>query len=219
MHESGADFTNSFRCLSRVVVPSPSETIEEKNEDEDEVLHYLLQQVCSAELMTKRDAPTIPAETLKMMVAVAQQNPMMLQMFGMTPEKLLNELKKLEKQEGKSASGTVNTKKENDIKVWKTWLKKYRVRLQREFSDVSEGQREETNQKRIKVMNQNNPRFILRNYLAQKAVEQAENGNFTEAERLLSRVLSSPYNDQDKELSELGYDAIPPQWAAELCVT
>jgi len=151
MHESGADFTNSFRCLSRVVVPSPSETIEEKNEDEDEVLHYLLQQgtlgfqagptlqilkwllVCSAELMTKRDAPTIPAETLKMMVAVAQQNPMMLQMFGMTPEKLLNELKKLEKQEGKSASGTVNTKKENDIKVWKTWLKKYRVRLQREF--------------------------------------------------------------------------------------
>jgi uncharacterized protein YdiU (UPF0061 family) len=44
MHESGADFTNSFRGLARVALPSPSETIAEKDEAEDEALAYLLQQ-------------------------------------------------------------------------------------------------------------------------------------------------------------------------------
>lgn len=44
MHESGADFTNSFRGLARVALPSPSEPIAEKDEAEDEALAYLLQQ-------------------------------------------------------------------------------------------------------------------------------------------------------------------------------
>jgi uncharacterized protein YdiU (UPF0061 family) len=44
MQESGADFTNSFRGLARVAIPSPSETITEQNECDDEALAYILQQ-------------------------------------------------------------------------------------------------------------------------------------------------------------------------------
>lgn len=42
MEKSGADFTNSFRALSNVVIPSPDEVITEKDEVEDEVLSELL---------------------------------------------------------------------------------------------------------------------------------------------------------------------------------
>jgi uncharacterized protein YdiU (UPF0061 family) len=222
MHESGADFTNSFRGLTRVAIPSPSEGITEKGEDEDEALAYLLQQVCSAAFMSKRDGPSIPMETLQMMISVAQQNPMMLQMFGMTPQKLVREINKLKKQEERGSAGNADsTKRENDTAVWKAWLKKYRERLQREVSGLSEDQVKEINGKRMQTMNQHNPKFVLRNYIAQNAIEKAENGDFSETERLLTRALYHPYDDQnDTELSEkFAYDAIPPQWAAELCVT
>lgn len=223
MHESGADFTNSFRGLARVALPSPSETIAEKDEAEDEALAYLLQQVCSAAFMSKRDGPSIPMETLQMMISVAQQNPMMLQMFGMTPQKLIREINKLKKQEerGSGAGNVDSAKRENDTLIWKAWLKKYRERLQREVSGASDDEIRELNERRVQTMNRNNPKFALRNYIAQNAIEKAENGDFSETERLLTRALYHPYDEQnDTELSEkFAYDAIPPQWAAELCVT
>jgi uncharacterized protein YdiU (UPF0061 family) len=223
MHESGADFTNSFRGLARVALPSPSETIAEKDEAEDEALAYLLQQVCSAAFMSKRDGPSIPMETLQMMISVAQQNPMMLQMFGMTPQKLIREINKLKKQEerGSGAGNVDSAKRENDTLIWKAWLKKYRERLQREVSGASDDEIRELNERRVQTMNRNNPKFVLRNYIAQNAIEKAENGDFSETERLLTRALYHPYDEQnDTELSEkFAYDAIPPQWAAELCVT
>lgn len=40
-----------------------------------------------------------------------------------------------------------------------------------------------------------NPKYILRNHLAQKAIEQAEQGDFTEMERLIE-ILRRPYDDQ-----------------------
>lgn len=85
--------------------------------------------------MSRRDGPSIPMETLQMMISVAQQNPMMLQMFGMTPQKLIREINKLKKQEerGSGAAGNVDSaKRDNDTLIWKAWLKQYRERLQRE---------------------------------------------------------------------------------------
>jgi uncharacterized protein YdiU (UPF0061 family) len=40
-----------------------------------------------------------------------------------------------------------------------------------------------------------NPKYILRNHLAQKAIEQAEQGDFSEMERLIE-ILRRPYDDQ-----------------------
>lgn len=40
-----------------------------------------------------------------------------------------------------------------------------------------------------------NPKYILRNHLAQKAIEQADQGDFSEMERLVS-MLRRPYDDQ-----------------------
>lgn len=80
------------------------------------------------------------------------------------------------------------------------WLTRYRARLRQENS-VDEARR--------KAMHAVNPKYILRNYLAQAAIEKAQNKDFSEVKKLLS-VLERPYDEQE----ENGRYAEPaPDWA------
>jgi uncharacterized protein YdiU (UPF0061 family) len=57
-----------------------------------------------------------------------------------------------------------------------------------------------------------NPKFILRNYLAQQAIEGAENGDFSELETLHA-LLQKPFDEQP----EFAHYAVePPDWARHL---
>ena len=57
-----------------------------------------------------------------------------------------------------------------------------------------------------------NPKYILRNYLAQQAIERAEAGDFREVESLHD-LLQKPFDEQpDFE----DYAAEPPDWARHL---
>ena len=55
----------------------------------------------------------------------------------------------------------------------------------------------------------------LGNYLAQIAIEQAQNGDFSGVHKLLA-VLERPFDDQPDNES---YAALPPDWAAHLEVS
>ncbi|KAK1429090.1 hypothetical protein QVD17_11291 [Tagetes erecta] len=60
------------------------------------------------------------------------------------------------------------------------------------------------------LMNSVNPKYILRNYLCQTAIDMAEQGDFKEVRRLL-KVIERPYDEQpgmDK------YARLPPAWAS-----
>lgn len=57
-------------------------------------------------------------------------------------------------------------------------LLNFRVRLQKEIESISDA--DTWNTDRVRVMNSNNPKYILRNYIAQNAIEAAENGDFSE---------------------------------------
>ncbi len=65
------------------------------------------------------------------------------------------------------------------------------------------------NEFRRRQMLATNPRFILRNYLAQQAIVRAESGDYSEVEVLL-KLLQKPFDDQ-VDLAE--YAAEPPDWA------
>jgi len=66
------------------------------------------------------------------------------------------------------------------------WLTQYRTRLMQEsISDTD----------RAAHMNRVNPKFILRNHLAQRAIEMAQQDDFTEVNRL-QHILSRPFDEQ-----------------------
>jgi len=66
------------------------------------------------------------------------------------------------------------------------WLTLYQRRIA--LNDSSASQRAEN-------MNAVNPKFVLRNYLAQQAIEKAEQGDYTMIEQL-QQALKSPYQEQ-----------------------
>ncbi|MGB0360719.1 MAG: protein adenylyltransferase SelO [Endozoicomonas sp.] len=86
------------------------------------------------------------------------------------------------------------------------WLDAYSLRLTKEKIDAL------TRQQRMKSVN---PKFILRNYLAQQAIEQAEKGNYQEIENLM-HVLSNPFEEHPNFAY---YADAPPDWGQKLKIS
>ena len=79
---------------------------------------------------------------------------------------------------------TVEDKLRKDSELWTNWLKKYINRLYEEENSID---------KRIDLMNSTNPRFILRNHLAQDSIEHAEQGDFERA-KIFLKILENPFS-------------------------
>ncbi|KAK2991325.1 hypothetical protein RJ640_002928, partial [Escallonia rubra] len=77
--------------------------------------------------------------------------------------------------------------------AWTSWLSS---------SDIPDEERKAS-------MNSVNPKYILRNYLCQSAIDAAETGDFGEVRRLL-KVMERPYDDQPGMEK---YARLPPAWA------
>ena len=54
---------------------------------------------------------------------------------------------------------------------------------------------------------------MLRNHLAESAIRQAQNGDFSETERLL-KVLQTPFDEHPD--APAAYAALPPDWSHQL---
>uniref|UniRef100_A0A6V7QSD3 Selenoprotein O n=1 Tax=Ananas comosus var. bracteatus TaxID=296719 RepID=A0A6V7QSD3_ANACO len=84
--------------------------------------------------------------------------------------------------------------------AWICWLQTYIEEL------VSSGIPDE---ERKAAMNSVNPKYILRNYLCQSAIDAAEQGDYEEVRRLL-KVMERPYDEQPGMEK---YARLPPAWA------
>jgi len=83
---------------------------------------------------------------------------------------------------------------------WAAWVRRYAARVAADGRPDGE---------RRAAMDAANPAYVLRNYMAQVAIEAAEAGDNTELERLRV-VLADPYTEQ---AGAEGYTAPPPSWA------
>ena len=84
-----------------------------------------------------------------------------------------------------------------DLAAFDAWVPDYRTRLRAEQSEDAE---------RAARMNAVNPKYVLRNHLAQAAIEKAQAGDYSEIE-VLFKLLSRPYDEQP-EMER--YAAEPP---------
>jgi uncharacterized protein YdiU (UPF0061 family) len=83
---------------------------------------------------------------------------------------------------------------------WHAWLARYRQRLAADGRPDAE---------RAAAMNRVNPRYVLRNYLAQLAIDAAEGGDFSLIRTLLT-VLRRPFDEQPEHAAWAG---LRPDWA------
>lgn len=86
------------------------------------------------------------------------------------------------------------------------WLKHFQARLKSQARPFAQRQQK---------MLASNPKYILRNYLAEIAIQAAQQGDFSEIKRL-NQVLQNPYAEQSEFEN---YAAPAPAWAANLCVS
>jgi uncharacterized protein YdiU (UPF0061 family) len=86
------------------------------------------------------------------------------------------------------------------------WAQDYAARLRLEGSDDAA---------RAVRMRRINPKFVLRNHLAEAAIEAAQRGDFGETQRLL-QVLQRPFDEQPEHAADADF---PPAWAQTIEVS
>ncbi len=95
-----------------------------------------------------------------------------------------------------------------DREAFDAWGQRYAARLHAEASVDAE---------RALRMNRVNPKFVLRNHLAEVAIQNAQAGDFTEVGRLLN-VLQRPF-DEAPSGATAGDAGFPPDWAQTIEVS
>ena len=86
------------------------------------------------------------------------------------------------------------------LNSWNLWFKKYDERLQ--IERVSPRERKEK-------MNAVNPKYVLRNYMSQIAIDEADEGNYTLIDELF-QLLKNPYDEQPEKEK---WFTKRPEWA------
>lgn len=89
---------------------------------------------------------------------------------------------------------------DNQRKLWVEWLRKYQKRLHNEELD---------DEKRKQKMNVLNPKYVLRNYMAQLVIDEAEKGEYT----LLNEIYELLKNPYDEQPEYQNWHSKRPDWA------
>ena len=273
MEAVGSDFTNTFRALMAVRAtesPLPQDVQEALRRLSDgpqrasdvppvqdaadialvdeavpgfsRARESLLSESSSAEEMATAYRPRMPRRQAQMLVFLAQQEP------ALRPQAMAaaRDLMRSEDAE-KWARTSQEEKNTDDFRLWLRWLARFVLAVHTEVDEEAAlGRRTvaEYEAARQDAMRHANPRFVLRNYIAQLAIERAETNDFSEAERVLERM-RDPYDlghctveemtegaiaDQERKAppcSQDGsgravarkYNSRPPLWSTTLCVS
>jgi uncharacterized protein YdiU (UPF0061 family) len=94
-----------------------------------------------------------------------------------------------------------------DPAAWRDWCLRYRARLELERSHDAQ---------RHAAMLAVNPKYILRNHLAETAIARARDAHDFDEIARLQRCLARPFDEQP-EFED--YAALPPAWAHDICLS
>lgn len=197
MQASGADFTNTFRNLTWISLDG-----EDLAAEKEAFLEFMLGQTASRDSLVAARKPDVPLERIQMLRRMITENPLYAAQRGLTEEVLapyeeayvqFAELEKLTQQD----------KTAEDRKVWSQWIDRYADRVLLETKDAKAAgvDLKQANLVRETAMNSVNPLYVLRNHIAQDAIEKAETGDYSQVRRLLE-LLRSPFSKLDNMSDE-----------------
>ncbi len=127
-----------------------------------------------------------------------ETEPEILNYFGLNEMHIRNDAKFAIKYE-QIKDYTQANKREMDSELWLQWLRKYSKRVYEEISSKqTDVDLNAYKAHRAEQMNSNNPRFILRNHLAQDAIAQAEKGQFAHS-CILLKLLENAFTNEPIE--------------------
>jgi uncharacterized protein YdiU (UPF0061 family) len=184
-------------------------------------------------LRIQKTKPQMSEDTVKTLLNLKNSkfnltlaNPMTMYSYGIEPDYVELQNLKLNKFKDLKEYNKDNFEEEK-IKALSTWLDNY---LERLASDKREPLKltdeillflkyplpqnafknllfDDNNSKlnRKELMNKLNPKFILRNHVAQKVIEKAEDGQYEDMWKLLD-IMNSPFNEHDEITFEGQYD-------------
>lgn len=199
MQKSACDFTNAF-CILTDINWLTEESVEK-------ACTLLSDQCQDVEGMKKRTKSDYNASQLRTLLQLSESHPQVLQQFGLTKEDLDRMVLQAEFEQN---VGKIKPeeKRSNDRELWTKWLTVYRSRVLEEFKGKEEDEKDKLT-KRSELMRTHNPRIVLRNHLAQEAIECAETGDYSKVNELL-KVLENPYNRQQEVNDEAATSSIAP---------
>ena len=99
---------------------------------------------------------------------------------------------------------------------FKDWEKRYVIRLKQEgWSELNKENNAADEQRSIR-MKKYNPKYILRNYMAENAIRAATFANdFSEVKKLM-KLLKDPYSEHPEFEN---YAQTPPEWSKSICIS
>jgi len=213
MKATGADFTCTFRALCDFE-PADGEAAA------SQVIGAIVDRCASPSALARAlrqraqaSVPQIPIPQLMQLVQVAQQNPAALSMLGdpeLVKAELMSEFAKvqrheelLERAQSVEAISPAELRARNS-EAWKSWLTTYAQRLAAETPEALAQQQAELEQAwpgRREAMRSANPRVVLRNWIAQEAIDAAGRHDYAHVEAILE-VLTHPYEERHDRYGE-----------------
>ncbi|EEY64321.1 selenoprotein O, putative [Phytophthora infestans T30-4] len=202
---TGADFTCTFRYLSELDVFETGDCREQVLNKLVAVSETLAQQKRKLEL----DSGGVSDAQFDMVVMLLQENPVRARQYGITPA-LVAQIK-ANREAKKLLDATTDEERMDSIRtVWVDWIDVYISRVKEQGDAASDADRR-------RRMLDVNPLFVLRNHVAQKAIDFAHEGDYDAVQHIFELV-TNPF-DEPTDDRDLEYARPQDSSTAPLCVS
>lgn len=202
---TGADFTSTFRYLSGLDAVDSGDSRERVLNQLVGVSETLAQQKRKLE----QEFGGVSDAQFDMIVMLLQENPVRARQYGITHE-LVAQMKANRAAKEVLDAMTDEERMESIRTAWEDWIDVYISRIKEEGDAASYSERR---QHMLKV----NPLFVLRNHVAQKAIDLAYEGDYDGVQHIFE-LLTRPFDDPSDE-GDLEYARPQDPSTAPLCVS
>ena len=204
LEATGTDLTNAFRNLNLIKNIDDEALIEKQTSNYIDLM--INENSLPFEEMKKETRELFQSLNIQYCLTLMEDSPENFNILKKTSDKIkafLNFIDRHDRTKDMSAS----EKNEWNRQKWNEFINLYlqRIKYDLKINRLDNNESDARLESRIELMNKNNPKFILRNHLAQRSIEAAELGNYDEINRLIY-LLEHPYDELiDKSIPNLKF--------------